>query len=883
MSWPIPDLVALFPERAVSPSRSSKNRFLLGRSWRLPPSPGPGAGLFWLESAGALLKALDTSEAGLTSAEVRNRQLRFGLNEMTASARRHLALDLIRRLANPLIVILLGAAAIAGVTGDFASCAIIAAVILLSSVLDLVQERRAEATAEALKQSIALKALVLRDGRLVERDVRDLVPGDIIQLSAGDLVPADGLVLSANGAQVNQAVLTGEPYPVEKKPLPCRDVDPAGAGNALFHGSALVAGTANMLVVATGARTRLGAIAASLAARQPPTAFERGIHRLGLLIVRLTVFLALFVLLAHVVLGRPTLQSFLFAIALAVGLTPELLPMIVTVALARGAQRMAGARVIVKRLSAIHDLGQVDILCTDKTGTLTEARIALVGHIGINGRDNDHVLELAGVNARFETGIRSPLDEAILAHAAGGAQGGWTKLDEHPFDFERRRVCVLVEGGAGRFEIIKGAPEAILPLSRRAESPEGTLLAMDEPLRAKILAMEEEHARQGLRLLAIAWKAADGRERIDKDDDGDLVFCGFCVFADPPKASARQAIARLQAAGVRVKIVSGDAPAVVDHLVEALDIPLNGMLTGIDIEQLDEGSLAARLESVDLFARVTPDQKERIVRALQLRGRTVGFIGDGINDAPAIRAADVGLSVDGATDVAREAADMILLQHDLGVLADGIREGRRTYANIMNYIRMGTSSNFGNMLTMALASLFLPFLPLTAVQILLNNFLYDLSQLGIPFDDADSDQLSRPRSWDMRGLVRFTAVMGPLSSVFDIATFALLLILFRVGIAEFRAAWFIESMATQILVIFVIRTMRPSWKSRPHKLLVLSALSGLGLAVLLPFLPFSKTLGFLAPGLPVLSVITALVLCYLGAAELLKRVAIEPLCRVVAQ
>lgn len=829
---------------------------------------------YWRRPTEDMLDALDADVSGLTALEAVRRLDVFGPNRVVNARRRHLIADLGRRLANPLVAILLVASAIAGATGDRVSFVIIASMVLLSTGLDMVQERRAEATAEALKRSIALTALVLREGIEHELPVEQLVPGDIVALVAGDLVPADGIVIAANAAQVNQAALTGEPYPVEKRAEVASGEAIGDARNVLLHGSSIIGGTATMLVVATGANTQFGSIAHSLSSSQTPTAFERGIHRLGILIVRLTVFLVLFVLLTHLALGRPPLQSFLFAMALAVGLTPELLPMIMTVALARGAQRMASAKVVVKRLSAIHDLGQMDILCTDKTGTLTKAQIVMVAHPGIDGSDNERVAELAAVNARFETGLKSPLDDALLAHIAAHPIDGWNKIDERPFDFERRRVSVLAEKAGTRIEIVKGAPETVLALCDEVEDATGRITPLDQDLRRQIRALHDKHASEGLRLLGVAWKAAPDRVRIDTDDDAGLIFVGSCVFIDPPKDSATSAVARLAEAGVRIKVISGDSGVVVQHLVGELNLPVEGLLTGPEIAALGDDALAARVQSVDLFARVTPDQKLRIVRALQARGGTVGFMGDGINDAPAIRAADVGLSVDGATDVAREAADMILLDSDLGVLADGVREGRRTYANIMKYIRMGTSSNFGNMLTMALASVVLPFLPLTAVQVLLNNMLYDLSQVGIPFDRADPADVARPRGWDMKALVRFTFVMGPLSSLFDIATFVMLLRLFLVDVATFRAAWFVESMATQVLVVFVIRTAAPFWRDRPHPALTATALICLGIALVLPFLPFARLLGFEAPSLVVIGTIALLVAIYLGLAEALKRFAI---------
>lgn len=829
--------------------------------WRLPPTK--------------MLAALAATERGLSSLEAGRRLALAGPNILFQQSRRRLAVDLARRLGNPLVLMLLAAATVAGATGDMPSFLLIVAMVLLSTILDTVQERRAEATAAALKEAIALTARTLRDGSAATLPVRALVPGDIVLLAAGDLVPADGLVLSANAAQVNQAALTGEPFPVEKSPGVEPDASMGEARNLLLHGSSMIGGSATMLVVQTGDRTHFGGIARSLGDKQPPTAFERGIHRLGLLIVRMTIFLVLFVILAHLALGRPPVESFLFAMALAVGLTPELLPMIMTIGLARGAQRMAAAKVVVKRLSAIHDLGEMDILCTDKTGTLTEARILMTGHPGIDGTDSERVFELAAVNARFESGLRSPLDDALLAHTGHHPLTAWRKLDERPFDFERRRVSVLAEWQGERIEIVKGAPETIISLCTQAEAQDGTILPLNAALKTRFMGLHDDHAGQGLRLLGIAWKAAESRERIETDDDDHLIFVGFCLFLDPPKNSAAAAIGRLEAAGIGTKVISGDSAPAVQHLMTALGRPSSSLLTGEEIAALDDQALAVRAGETDLFARVTPDQKLRIVRALQARGHIVGFLGDGINDAPAIRAADVGLSVDGATDVAREAADMILLAPDLAVLAEGVAEGRRTYANILKYIRMGTSSNFGNMLTMALASLFLPFLPLTPVQILLNNMLYDLSQTGIPFDSAESRDLASPHGWDMPGLVRFTMIMGPLSSLFDIATFGALIALFHVDVPTFRTAWFIESMATQILVVFVIRTSAPLWRQRPHRLLVTTAGLCLGAAVMLPFLPIASTLGFAAPGVSIIAVTALLVAAYLLSAEALKRVAMR--------
>ncbi|MDB5650249.1 MAG: Cation-transporting ATPase [Hyphomicrobiales bacterium] len=833
---------------------------------------------FWSAGADQTLKALTARPTGLTSSEAAERLARLGPNVAVTSVHRSLIAKLLRRLAEPLIAILLIAAFISGATGDWQSFVIIVVIVLFSVVLDIVQEHKAEVAVAALKSSVAVKASVHRDGRVVELQVRDLVPGDTIDLRAGDLVPADGIVLSSKGATVNESILTGEPYPAEKRPRAASDTGKPDTSSALFGGTSMVGGEALMLVVATGASTRFGAIAASVQEKAAPTAFERGVHALGMLILRLTGFLVLFVLLTQMIGRGLSLESFLFAVALAVGLTPELLPMVMTVTLARGAERMAARKVVVKRLSAIHDLGAMDVLCTDKTGTLTEARIVHTGSFGVDGADSARVTELARCNSRFASGMRSSLDDALMAEAPQSAGDG-TRLGDLPFDFDRRRASVLVSHGAEPQLITKGAPESLLPLCTQAEAADGSLVPLDDALRARITTLLDDKGRQGLRLLGVGWRkmAPDGR-KLATSDEADLVFAGCAVFLDPPKASATAAVARLAKAGVRVKVISGDAAPVVQHLVATLGLPAIGILNGDEIADLSDIALAARVVTTDLFVRISPDQKSRIVRALRRTGHTVGFIGDGINDAPAIHAADVGLSVEGGTDVAREAADIILLAPDLGVLADGVAEGRRTYANIMKYLRMGTSSNFGNMLSMALASLVLPFLPLAPLQILLNNLIYDISEIGIPFDTADEEDLAKPRAWDMKAVLRFTLIMGPLSSIFDGATFAVLWLMLKSDVATFRTAWFVESIATQILVIFIIRTSRPVWASRPNIVLTATSLGGLAAALLLALTPIGHVVGFvpLPLPLPVLASMAAITLVYLAMAETLKRFAVAP-------
>ncbi|MEY4238443.1 MAG: magnesium-translocating P-type ATPase [Pseudomonadota bacterium] len=833
--------------------------------------PANGDSNFWIGPAP------DANQAGLTQREAVRRLRRFGPNSVETGQARGWLNKILRRLAQPLVLILLVAAIMTGVTGDRASLLIIVSMVLISVALDLFQEHGAERAIAALRSSIAIKVTVLRDGKAIELPAEALVPGDVVDLKPGDLVPADGIVLSSRSGQVNEALLTGEPYPTPKRPGPSQAKDAAAAYDAAFAGTALVSGELRMVVVATGRATRLGGIAAALEADEPPTEFERSMRSLGFLIVRLTVFLVLFVLLAQIVLHRPALEAFLFAVALAVGLTPELLPMVSTVTLARGAMRMAGRKVIVRKLAAIHDLGAMDVLCTDKTGTLTEARIELAGWPDCDGSDNPRVLEWAAINSHWELDAGSPLDAAVLARAGDLAFTDTRLLADLPFDFERRCSSVLVERAGQRMLIVKGAPEFLLAQCASAERASGRIVPLGTALRARIAEMHEDRAAQGFRLLAIARRAMDPeRQTIQRSDEQGLIFCGFCAFLDPPKASAAAAIARLRELKVRVKIISGDAAPAVRHLVKALQIDCHGLLTGDQVARLSDHALQARVTGTDLYARITPDQKTRIIRALAASGATVGFLGDGINDAPAIKAANAGISVEGASNVARAAADLILLAPDLGVLADGVLEGRRTYANIVKYVRMGTSSNFGNMLSMAVASLALPFLPMTAVQILLNNLLYDLSELGIPLDAVDQQDMASPRRWDMPGLVRFTLIMGGLSSAFDLATFGLLLFAFGARAGEFQTAWFVESMLTQVLVIFVIRTQGRCWTSRPHRVLAVTSLTALAAALLVALGPFGSLFGFVRLPWPLLAAIAGLAATYLACAEALKRLAMGP-------
>jgi Mg2+-importing ATPase len=777
----------------------------------------------------------------------------------------------LRHFRNPLVLTLLLASAVSAVTGEATNFLIIAAIVLLSVTLDFWQELRAGQVVERLRQSVAVRATVLRSGQWQEHPVAELVPGDVVQLTAGDLVPGDALVLQARDFFVNQSVLTGESYPVEKHPgMPAAMQDLQDATHAVFMGSSVVSGMAQAVLVRTGEDTAMGEVASSLNQEAAPTSFELGMRRFGMVILRLTFLLVLFVLLVNGLMGRPLLESFLFAVALAVGLTPELLPMVVSVTLSRGAMRMAQQAIVVKRPSAIQDLGSMDVLCTDKTGTLTEARIRMERHVSPVGADSDRSLQLAWLNSHFESGLRSPLDEAILEHRSFDASA-WTKIDEVPFDFERRRVSVLLAQGGQRELVVKGAPDDILKLCTRYEDGDAQV-PLHEVALAQVRATCHTLEDEGFRVLAIAWRTVPAtHDHAVVNDESELVLVGFAAFLDPPKESAAGALQALQQAGVAIKVVTGDSDRVTQHVCQRLGLPVQGVLTGAEIAQMSDEALRAQVESVNLFCRVNPAQKNRVIQAIRARGHVVGYMGDGVNDAPSLHAADVGLSVDSAVDVAKAAADMILLRPDLRILQDAVLEGRRTFGNILKYILMGTSSNFGNMFSMAGAVLFLPFLPMLPTQILLNNILYDLSELPIPFDAVDAQDTAQPRVMEMGLIQRFMFTIGPVSSLFDFITFAVLLKVFDASEALFQTGWFVESLCTQVLVIFVIRTRGNPLHSRPHPMLTATSLGIVALAMALPFTPLAGVFGFTPLPAGFYAALALMVLVYLLLVMVVRR------------
>lgn len=823
--------------------------------------------------ADELLSQLRTSPSGLSPEEARRRLDYFGYNELYKK-KRSAVIDFLSHFRSPLTALLLIAGAISGFLGDSIDSVIIFTIVAISVALDFYQEYGAERAAEALMRRVATTATVLRDG--VRREVRleELVPGDIVLLSAGDIVPADARVIKAKDLFVDQSALTGESFPVEKTGLPMRKFEPSIAewDNYLFMGTSVVSGTATAVVVRTGGHTEYGRISRRLAERKAETEFQRGIRGFGYMVMEITFLLVIFVFFINALFKRDVLESLLFAVALAVGLTPQLLPMIISVNLSKGAVAMARKGVIVKRLEAIQNFGNMDVLCSDKTGTLTENRIKLILHIDINGNESDKVLLYSYLNSYYQTGLRSPLDEAVL-RAKDMDVKDYRKVDEIPFDFVRKRLSIVVEHRGQLLMITKGAPEEVAKVCSHYEF-EGTVAELTSEVYEKIKLKYAELGAEGYRVLAVAYRRlSEGKPAYALDDERGMVFLGFIAFLDPPKETAKESLQLLERAGVELKIVTGDNELVTRRVCEYLGFEIKGIATGGEIEHLDDDALARVVERANVFCRVTPTQKLRIVNALRRNGHVVGFLGDGINDAPSLKAADVGISVENAVDVAKESADIILLQNDLRVLYDGIIEGRKAFGNTMKYILMGISSNFGNMLSVALASLFLPFLPMLPIQILLNNLLYDFSEMTIPTDEVDEEYVEKPKKWDVHFVRQFMLFFGPISSVFDFLTFFTMLYFFRASEPLFRTAWFMESLTSQTLVVFAIRTRKvPFWRSRPSRPLLVSSMTVTTLALTFPHLPLLGAIfEFVRPPMTFYGILALILGSYLTLVELVKK------------
>jgi P-type Mg2+ transporter len=816
-----------------------------------------------------------TQPVGLTTEEARDRLAKFGFNDPTPVRRGALAFELLTLFFNPLVIILLVASGASAILGQTVDAGIIFLMVILGITINFVQTYRSQRAIERLREYVSLTATVLRDGAWLEIKRHEIVIDDVVRLSAGDLVPADSKLLESHDLYVQQAALTGESMPAEKQISPAdKSIEGTPQDPAMvFLGTSIVSGTAIARVIATGPRTAFGAIAERLARRPEETEFERGLRRFGMLILRAVFFLILFIIVVRVALHKNAFESFVFAVALAVGLTPEFLPMITSVTLSRGAVRMAKEKVVVKHLPAIQNFGSIDVFCSDKTGTLTTGEMTLQSWVDTNGESSDRPLFLAYLNSKFETGIRSPLDAAILQKERHDTDA-YSKVDEIPFDFNRRRVSIVVQrengGTVERLLITKGAPEGVLGVCVSLEGSRGP-----QPLSADTLGrcnkIYQDLCSQGLRVLAVAYRNAPQQVGYSIEDEHSLTLAGFLAFADPPTADAAASVAAMQRDGVQVKIITGDNELVARHICEQVGLHDPMIVMGDELELMTDTALGHVAEQAIVFARVSPMQKLRIILALKRRGHVVGYMGDGINDAPSLHSADVGISVAHATDVARDAADIILLEPGLGILHRGIIEGRRASANVVKYLLMGTSSNFGNMFSMAGASLFLPFLPMLSTQILLNNFLYDTAQITIPSDNVDDAYLRTPQRWDMRLIRNFMIFIGPISSVYDFLTFYVLLHFFHSSETLFHTGWFVESLATQTLVLFVIRTMGNPLRSRPSRPLTITTLLIVVIGTVIPFSPIAKVLGFTPLPASYFAFLAISIVTYLFLVEIAKR------------
>jgi Mg2+-importing ATPase len=827
---------------------------------------------YWSLAAGNLLASLCSAPEGLSAEEADRRLVQLGPNALETKKKATAPGVFLNQFKSPIILILLFATGVSAVLKDWVDALIILVIVLGSALLSFFQEYSASTAAEKLRSQVTVKASVLRDGQARQVPAEEVVPGDVVLLSAGNLVPADGVLLEAHDFFVNQAVLTGETFPVEKCPDPvATDAGLTGRTNCVFMGTNVSSGSAQALIVQTGAATAFGQIAKKLTLRPPETEFERGIRRLGYLLTQVMFVLVLAVFAANVFFKKPVLDSLLFSIALAVGLTPQLLPAIINVNLSKGSQAMARAGVIVRRLASIENFGSMDVLCTDKTGTLTEGVVQIDGALDASGQPSDEVFRLAYLNAHFQTGLSNPLDEAILAHGQPDISEV-EKVDEVPYDFVRKRLSVVVRrAGNPPTMITKGALDYVLAVCSHVQQGEA-LVPLNDAHLAEIQQRFAAWSEQGYRVLGVATGAGVPDPRpYTRDDEKEMTFAGFLLFLDPPKPGVAQTIADLEALGVKLKIITGDNKLVALHTAQAVGLEVTGVLTSAELDKLRDEALWQTVEGTDLFAEVDPNEKERIIQAVQKRGHVVGYMGDGINDAPALHTADVGISVNTAVDVAKEAADFVLLKQSLAVLHEGIVQGRKTFANTLKYVFMATSANFGNMFSMAGASLFLPFLPMLPKQILLINFLTDLPEMTIANDNVDDVFVRQPHRWDIGFIRRFMLVFGPLSSVFDYLTFGLLFWALNAGQDLFHTGWFVESVLSAALVVFALRTRLPLTRSRPGRALL--AVTGLMIVVmvLLPYTPLARLLGFAAlPPLYMLA-IAAIVAAYVVSAELVKR------------
>ena len=832
---------------------------------------------FWSLQLHDLLSSLETSPDGLTTAEVERRLAEHGPNTLGAATDGHVISLLLRQFGSPIVLLLIGAASLSLMLHDPTDGAIILAIVAVSGMLGFWQEYHAANIVSALLSKVELQATIVRDGREQQVAITAVVPGDIVRVSAGSGIPADCRVIDSRDLFVDEAVLTGESYPVEKSDVQLPAATPLGRRcNELFMGTHAVSGTARALVVRTGQATEFGKLSARLRVEPPKTEFERGLRRFGYFLIEVTLLLVTAIFALNVYLQKPVLDSFLFALALAVGLTPQLLPAIISVNLARGAKDMAGRKVIVKRLTAIENFGSMDVLCSDKTGTLTEGRMQLESTVDTMGRASERVRFYAYLNAKFQAGYTNPVDRAIcdaaskLSVAPGEFDSNqWHKVDEIPYDFIRRRLTVLVSGGDRVVMISKGALRAVIDACSQAER-DGEVVPI-ERMRPAVRELQARLEGSGCRTLGLAVRDMPARTTgIHREDENGMIFLGVVVLRDPAKPSASQAIASLSRLGVSLKMITGDSALIAAEVARQVGLPEPVVLTGDALQTISDDALPVQAARTNVFAEIEPGQKERIIRALQRHGHVVGYMGDGINDAPALHTADVSISVQQAADAAKAAADIVLLEQDLAVLEHGVCGGRRTFANTLKYVFMATSANFGNMFSMAGASIFLPFLPLLPKQILLMNLLTDLPELTIATDRVDADWIEQPRRWDVQFIRRFMVVFGVLSSVFDYVTFGVLLWWLGAGPIEFRTGWFLESVVSAALIVLVVRSRRRLMTTPPSAALAIATACAVALALALPFTPVAGVLGFGAVPARFVGAMVMIVIVYVGAAEAAK-------------
>jgi Mg2+-importing ATPase len=826
---------------------------------------------FWSISAADMLQELQTAKEGLSSEEARQRLARYGANLLKPPKRSDVLTLLLGQFKSPIILILFFAAGLSFFLHDPVDASIILSIVLISGLLGFWQERSASRAVEKLLAMVQIKAAVLRDGIENEVAVERIVPGDIVILNSGDVVPGDCLLQDSKDLFVDEATLTGETFPVEKADAVLPAETPLGQRtNTLWMGTHVVSGSARALVIRTGKETEFGKVSERLKLRPQETDFEHGIRRFGYFLMEVTLVLVVAIFAINVYLARPVLDSLLFSLAIAVGLTPQLLPAIISINLAHGAKRMAQAKVIVKRLASIENFGSMNVICSDKTGTLTEGTVHLQSSLTVDGVPSDQVFFHAYLNASYETGFTNPIDEAIRVDRKLDL-AGYQKEDEIPYDFLRKRLSVLVSHEGANLMVTKGALMNVLQVCSSAETRDGEIVEI-ATVGDRIQQHFEEFSKKGFRTLGVAYKKLGASSHISKDDETGMIFSGFLVLVDPPKPDIIETITRLNKLGVALKIITGDNRLVAANVSQQMGLSNTKIITGPDLRQMSDGALLNQVVSVDIFAEIEPNQKERIILALKKAGNVVGYMGDGINDASALHAADVGISVDSAVDVAKDAADIVLLEKDLGVLVQGVREGRMTFANTLKYVFMATSANFGNMFSMAGVSLFLPFLPLLPKQILLTNLMTDFPEMTIATDRVDNEMVDHPRRWDITIIRHFMITFGLISSVFDYFTFGVLLLVLHATQDQFRTGWFLESVVSASLIVLVVRSRRPFFKSKPGKYLFSATLSVVVATLMLPFTPLAGIFGFSRLPVWYFLYIGMVVLGYIVTAELAKTI-----------